>query len=422
MAVGTLNVAVTATTRKAQEELKAFRKEVRATGADVKRSSADFGGNTIRDLEKKFAKPPKVELPPLRDAEVWRSKMVDLRGDTDRYSKSIQTQVPLLKDLKRSLGALKTGVTGILAAPVAFTMGVGFGQQLRAFIDDIHSAKDATQQFWSVLGQGESVGARFEREMSQLQQIIDAEGRAATAKATAEREAFKEQEKEIAAMERKLEVMKKGENLVALQEGLKKSREMRNPFFAEGAEKQFEVAERLAAAEAAAKSKKEAAEERRRKIESDAERKAQQRLEQEQAIAELRRDVANFWLSDVEKERSKLLETISDPRLRNEANALFDRRTDQFAEREARKLNKERRVEKAKDRIDALREDRDNIASRSRDQIAALDARTVEGWQALRSSVDKPEIQRLDRLIAIAERQLTAIEKGDEAEAFDPFG
>jgi hypothetical protein len=407
MAVGTLNVAVTATTRKAQEELKAFRAQVRGVGADVKRASNDFGGNSIRDFEKKFAKPLSPVGPDdAAKINTFRSSIVDLRRDTGRYNETAKAQVGTLKSLKQSLGALKTGIVGASAAPLAFGIGFEFGQSIRAYVQEIHSAKDAWRQLGAVLGQTSSIQDEFIGKMERLQTIIDAEGRAKTAAAEKERQVYKDFEKDIRnaqfdideAMGFDVSAQRRAfDDFEKYGDAARRLAEMRR----EASRQELATAERKEQAEkradALAARKRKAEEAHRKKIQEEA-----------KVVADLEKEARQFWMSDAAKRRDDALASVADPSKRDRASRALEK----LEIAEGVKRDRERRME-----------DADTIRGRGR--VEALDARTAEGWAALRASIkDGPQqkiVKNTERTVFELTRIANNIENLDGGEAFDPF-
>ena len=117
-------------------------------------------------------------------------------------------------------------------------------------------------------------------------------------------------------------------------------------------------------------------------------------------LGKLRDRVANFGKTELEIDRNRVLRELDDPRQRREALGHF---------------NTLERLEQEKGRIDSLRKDRETLEGRR--EPGMLDARSAEGWAALRSSVN-PQLQKMDRQIAIAEQTLQAIKTGKTEEVF----
>jgi hypothetical protein len=127
--------------------------------------------------------------------------------------------------------------------------------------------------------------------------------------------------------------------------------------------------------------------ERQRKAELEHEKAlaaaAEQRKRQEDILLGLRRRVAEFGKSDLEIDRGHTLADITDPKLRFQAEM-------EFAKLEAQENVLKRR--RLKERNEATLE--------SRGPLAAMDARTAEGWAKLRENVrNTPAQLQLKQLV-----------------------
>lgn len=147
------------------------------------------------------------------------------------------------------------------------------------------------------------------------------------------------------------------------------------------------------------------AEEERKKeqLARDKEKKHQENLKRDaELLRTLRERVENFGKSEMEIEKDRTLRELDDPKQKQEAR-------EHFATLE--------RLQKGRDELDKLRGDRDRLADR-RDP-SMLDARTAEGWAALRSTVN-PQLQKLDRQIALLEEANRLAKEKPKEEVF-PF-
>jgi hypothetical protein len=232
-----------------------------------------------------------------------------------------------LKQFKGSLNQLKAGIGGATAVLTVFVASVKFGQKLKEWTQDIHSWKDAMTQVGAVLGLNASLQEEFNAKMERRQQILDAQGRAAVERATAEREMLKKFDKRLE--EGHLDRLEaQGYNVdrkfsgdveeFGLQRALQlsKMRKEAARFEEQATEKKRLDEERI-----------EKLKERSRKFEQQqaaAEKRARDnRRKDQEEIQKLRDRVTDFWKTPLERERDALKRTLEDPRLRMEADFRF---------------------------------------------------------------------------------------------------
>ena len=170
------------------------------------------------------------------------------------------------------------------------------------------------------------------------------------------------------------------------------------------------LAAKIAAREAAAEAKRkkdhdekmarEAAADKRKHDAEKREQEHQQRIKREAGIVQNLRDrIADSGKTSLQAERDQLLRTIQDTKQQAEVRRSFRELED---------------IEAHKDQIGRLKSQRDSLAGRTGNG-PMLDARTAEGWAALRSSVRSPEIAKLDEQIALMkEANRIAADKQDE--------
>lgn len=413
MGIGNLNVSVTASTRSAIANLKGFRAEVRGAGGDAKAAGRDFQGMTLRDFSQRFAAPSLK--PAVRDLNTMQSSVVDLSRDVDRY-KGLEPQLakdlPLLRQMKGALGSIKTSLAGMVAAPKVFMWGVEQGQAIRASLADIHSWADAWTQLKAAFGYGDSIG---DQELKRLEAQnkrgaeriakLDAEREAILAVRAAADQAFAARMDEYAASNAKTGGYEDSYLFMKDQAQFGTERAMA----LERARKETEQNEREFRAWEEAEDKKreereKAAEERERRRAAAQKKARENQQRDEEALQKLRDRLADFGKTKLQTERDELLRTLEDPRLRSEARDLYGRL-------EAR---------------ENYRADRAAVRGRTPENNRALDARTSEGWTALRDSVRRGEdhaVQMLaaERQTADGVRRLVAHVTGGGGDGFDPF-
>lgn len=215
-----------------------------------------------------------------------------------------------------------------------------------------------------------------------------------------------EYEKQFAAAERQRKVAQSSETTVAYWEGIEKFGVVRGQQLAEekrlAAEAIEDEAKRKAAAAEAEQARKEKLREEDRKRQ-EAERKHLENVRKDaESIQKLRNRVADFGKTALEKDRDELLRTLEDPKQRQEAMFHFGTLE---------------RMEKGKTDLDRLRDERKTLAGR--EGAGMMDARTSEGWAALRANVNNaPELARLDKLIALQEKANDHLAKVEVHEVF----
>lgn len=229
---------------------------------------------------------------------------------------------------------------------------------------------------------------------------------AARVQAEAEREVTKEFEKQLAALKDKT-AMQLDPAQAQYDKDVKQFGEGRAFALQEERDRAEGIAyqqEKEKAALAEEERKKKDDEREKEKKARDAERKHLETVKRENAeVAKLRDRIKDFGKSDLEKERSQVLRGISDPAKFEEARAHF------------RTLAA---MEKGKAELDRLKDDRSTLAGRSAQDTSMLDARSAEGWAALRESAQNPQLIKLDRQIQLLEEANSLASKTAKEEVF----
>lgn len=410
MAVGTLNVAVTASTRKAQEELKAFRAQVRGVGSDVARASKDFGGNTLADFEKKFggSKPTSV-LPPLDDAGLWREQLDNVTASTNKAAAAAEHHGGVLAGLRSSMKELHHIVVGLFIIPKVLSESFEFGKSLG------EKLVEGYQKGWAETGKDLDQwieDSLFPKDAELRNAKIEAmrrgnEERAAKAREEEEKKQQEAQRKELdfqatlTAEKHRRRVLEVGEDMAGFEEDTAKFGRDKALAILDAKERSQGIEdEQLARKEALAKA------------EADRQRREEQRLKDAKVIADLQLEASEFGMTDAQRQRAALLRGIKDPAMQAQAGGLFDAQQKRIDDKKKRD-----------DEIARLEGERDAIRGRQPAQL--LDARSAEGWKALRDSIRQgdPALKKMDEQIAIAKDQF-ALFQGFTAnsEGFDPFG
>jgi hypothetical protein len=368
MGIGNLDVSVTGTTRYLRDELKALRHDLGATGAAALKADRDFAGTSIGEWEKRVRKAPKMPLPPLRDAEKWRSQIVDLSRDTDRYTGALGKQIPFLKQLEKSFKFLK-GLGKIAIAASVFTTFVDFGQRIKIFASDVKTLGDAWRQAKAFVGYGESIGEEETRRLEEQNERTKEKIRLMDEELERRRDIIKAHNDEIAAAQRREKVAQLGEENVAFAENA------RNPLIgAAKAEALRQATIRAANAESQAAFFKEQQEERVAKI-KDLQREQERahekavadqrkkRAQEEDKVRDFEKEARQFWMSDAARRRDDAMREITDPALRRQAGSALER------------LEVADRVKKEKELADKNQKD---LAKQS---LAATEADSREGFK-----------------------------------------
>lgn len=332
--IGTLTVSVQANTAKAVKNLRDFRSEAKQTGADARKMSADFRGNTLADYQSRFGPKPDSIRKSSTAVTDFQHSLVDLRNDTDRYTGSAAKQVGMVKQLNGAMNQLKAAAKAAAVSMVAL-QGFNFGQKLRGHIEYVHSWADAWREFKSAVT-GSQSGLDIEMEKLARQQERG-EARLAKIQADADKTASLEEDRAASKAETKraLDVAMFGEKEVLYREDLAKYGAATATYNAANRDALQTLIDQKAAAEAK--------EEARRKKEIEHQEK-------------LRKDALELQ------------------RVREKAR---------------------------KDAMDYLKQERGTLAGRTGQDSAMLDARTSEGWAALRNSVRSAELEKLDEQIAV---------------------
>jgi hypothetical protein len=422
MAVGNLNVSVTASTSQARKEIEGLRTSVKGLATTVAGAKMTLDSLHIDEIGRTFYFPKEAMREGLREAEMFRSKVVDLSAETQRYNRVGLGQVGTLKSMSNELKMAtrvakdfaKVGASVVATALVSFKVGNIIGEYafgVRSLADDFAYLKGKAASAWESVF---DLDPRLTESKSQKAAARAAGIEAAKEKAKAEAEAKAKLDAEFASR-----VRASGMDLAEAR-GLNVDRQYDDDTVQFGQARAIELmrrreavveAERRAEAEKLAKERQlDAMKERQRKYEEDQERRLKNRMDDEKVIAELRRDVAEFWMTDVERERAALMRTLEDPRLRNAAAGLFQMQDIQRQVKEA---------------ADARADDAETI--RNRRPVDLLDARTSEGWQALRANLKSGPQQQL---VAVGNKQLTELQRQSQileqlidksGIGFDPF-
>lgn len=376
--IGTLTVSVQGNTAKAIKNIRDFRGEMKSAGVDARRMAADFKGNTIADYENRFGPKPADVLRVKEEVTGFQHSLVDLRKDTDRYNVAAMRQVGVVKQLNMAMNSLKAVGK---AASVAFVAveGFRFGQAIRGHLEYIQSWSDAWRELKSVVGQAQS---GYDAEMEKLaKQDARNAGRIARmdAQIQAEKDRKRQLEEERAAskadLKRQLDVATLGENEVLYREDVAKFGLSTASINAARRDQLQTIEDNKATAAAKEEARQKKEKDHYDNLRADA-----------LSIQKVRERVADHGKTSLQAERDQLLRTIEDVKQRGEAKEAFRRLEELEASRTA---------------IEAKKKERDQFAGRTGQDSAILDARTTEGWAALRNSVRSAELQKLDEQIAV---------------------
>lgn len=379
MAIGSVNVSVVANTSNAIAKLRTFGHECRQAGQSAKQMAANFQGNTLADFAKRF-KPPTIPPAAISSTREFRSTVVDLSKDTDRYNRDLAKQLPLLKNLEKSFKAVKS-IGKIFLVAEAFRLGFDFGQKLgNSLAKGFEGAlKDAKGWLEGWLDPG-MVEVRARKEEAARQQRIKAQE-----KAQADKE--REQQAEVDFQKRLAEA--ELDRRAAM--GVAVDRQFAGDVEQFGEARAIRLAnirkEAARAEEDAAEKKRrdeervEALKERSRKWEAQQEKRRERQRKEQESLSALMNEVNDFWLTADEKgiqKRAREIEAWLDPAQQ---------------ERGFRELDKLQAFQRMKAREDAAYDDADTRRSRTR--VEPLDARTKEGWAALRDNIRSGPQQQL---------------------------
>jgi hypothetical protein len=419
MAVGTLTIACRATTAEARGNLNALRGDLRRMPADAAAASVGMlqleasmrrTGNTAAEFQRKFA------------ASQQRGRIggseIDLSGDVGRYAGIGR----LSEGAARGTTAFRTLGTAMRTV-ATITRVLSFVGTVAA-IGTVVVAAIRGKKAWLELGQSVM-------KMTGIDAIVD---RALGVEQIEQRskdldkrlKEFHERRKKVEDERRRFNESlgsavadaQRGGIVARFGEEAARMREDSAQFGGAGAIRLMNERRATAQAEeqaAAARKRHEeqiAAIRRRDQVEEQARQAARKnRLEDAKTIRDIEKQNADFWKSDERRRRDDTLGGIEDPRQRARAKIALERL-------EAN--------EWVKRNHDAQREDAATIAGRG--SAAALDARTAEGWQALRDSVRSggPQQQLVNNTkIQITEQQRTnellqtMVDERDDG--FDPF-
>jgi hypothetical protein len=411
MGVGNLNVSVTAETRAAIANLRSFRDEIGATGSAAAKAGRDFQGFGINELAARFAavQPNSAAIKAAATAlDNYRFAVVDLTRDVDRYAKiadKASTVTGLIKESSKAIAFVgkAIGVSGVVVQLTAwgYQLAVNEGQWAKW-------GKSVGEWLGVVAKEGERadeiLGAKLDAQLARIQEErrrVDEERKAADA-------AFKERLRDAEFDAREAGGWKVdrqfGRDVEQFGEArairLSQMREQAEEIAAQEAEKRRQTEEQIAAID-----------EKRRRWDEAREQKRKNHVEDAKTVAELEKEVANFWKSPEQKRRDEIIGSIEDWKQREQANyALLQ-------------LEAAERVKAGRENARAAAELR-----RSRGGIAPFDARTVEGWAALRSSIKASSAQ--ENLLGVGQQQLGVLNRIDQrlaganqrgADTFDPF-
>lgn len=404
--VGALNVSVNAHTAQAIKNLRDFSSEARQTSKSAREMAQEFRGNTVADYERKMRASAEATRRQAAEAKQAQRAMVDLERSTDRYNQTAKKQIALHKQINGAMSQLKGIGKAVAVVMVAFE-GFEFGQKIRGHIQEIHSWADAWRELKAAVGQGKGA---VEEEMDRLaerdKRSSDREARMnehlAYAKDLAKREDEYRFGKDVV---RDRELKEKYGNTVG-GDYARRERELAAKEKAREAQQEAykkAVIDKRHAAEEAERKKKEAEREKERKHEEAKRKAAENARHDAEAIQKLRDRVKDFGKTDLQRDRAELLRTLESVEHKREA---------------IRQFNALDRLEKGKTRLEGLQEDRKAIAGRSSQDTAILDARSAEGWSAIRQSISKnPQLAKFDRLIQLQEEANRIAEEKEGLEA-----
>ena len=392
--IGTLTVSVQANTAKAIKNLRDFSHEARSTGKSARQMAADFTGNTIGDYMQRFVPKPKdlqQSTVALKDLDL---SVVDLTRETNRYNSIGGNQIGVLKGLEKASKALKA--VGKIAIPAIVAVeSFNFGRKLQLHLEYINSWSDAWRELKSTVGMAQS---GYDMEMDKLAKRSERQA-ANIAKMDEQLASIKQREEDLkrdkagalAEANRERDVAMLGEDEVRWREDVAKFG--------------MSVATRLAEARDVAKTIREQQEAAAKKEE---ERQKKEKAHYDnlradaKAVQQLRDRVADSGKTSLQAERDQLLRTIEDVQQQAQVRQAFRQLED---------------IEARKDQVDRLKSQRDSLAKRT-GNAPLLDARTAEGWAALRSSVRSPEIAALNEQIAILKSMDAKLGESEPEEVF----
>lgn len=425
--VGNLNVSVTANTARGNANLKKFQAEVKATAEAARNFSRGVGSlvtnqndawqkglAVLADQNGAWKDNAKSARAAATAGEEFRSSVVDLRRDTDRYNGDLQRTTALTKQLDKAFKGLKA--IGKIAIPISvFMAGVGAGKKL----GDMLFGGDGTI--------GERFGRWFEETFDPALAANRRKKQEALARGDSER-AQKAHDDKKAAEEAKRQrdeafTAAREENrirMIGVEQG-EAAAQFERDKNEHGQHRAALLAQERAALESAERHKQtirekaEAKAEQQRREQLANERRHQQRLKQQQEtqrrdaeqLAELRERLRTFGMSNADRERDRILGGINDSGARGEAAGLLAR-LDRLEQMQA-----------------TLDKNRQTLAGR-RDPDA-LDARTGEGWAALRKNMqaNDPARQMVERQqrqidLHIRTNELLAEQNRQQPQVFNP--
>lgn len=395
MAVGGINVSVTAETAKAIKNLRAFSEEAKSSAWSAREISKEFRGNTLADYERKFGTAQTEIRRSAQATADFSHTLVDLRSDTNRYSEAATKQVALVRQLNGAMSQLKSVGKAVAVAYVAVE-GFNFGQKIRGHIEYIDSWATAWRELKAAAGFAKG-GLELEMERLEKLQQRGADRLARQDKQLAENaekvkranDLVEEGRQKVRDAVRDRRAAELGRETVEWEENSRK-------FGMSIATRIAEEQDRQKTIEAAKDAAEKKEEERRQR-----EREHQENLKRDaESIQKIRERILDFGKTDMQAQRDQLLRTIDDAKQKEEANKAFDRLD---------------ALEKNRDEVDRMRKDRDTLSRRDGRGDAFLDARTAEGWAALRNGPRNAEIAKLDDQIAVLER-IEALLKEDPVE------
>lgn len=321
--IGTLTVSVQANSAQAIKNLKDFKEEIASTALQAKSAAQDFMGlnvygkagqaaaatnNSIRQTTAEAA----------REMDDFRTKVVDLREDTDRYSSGLERNVAITKQLDHSLKAMKA--IGKLVIPVTVAV-TGF--QAGKKLGDMLFKGDPQKE----------LGDWWERTLDPG--LVENRERQKAARADAQNRRMEvQQEKEKKAQQQKEEAQERAARKRMEIEQAISDAQGRAHLAAGGSQVDIDYWKNVgkfgveAASKIAAEQRKADAAEKAKEVREEAARKQkeEERRKEREHLANVKRDqeaaqkvrdkLADFWKTDLQRQRDELLRTIEDPQLR----------------------------------------------------------------------------------------------------------
>jgi hypothetical protein len=413
MAVGTLNVAVTATTGQAQRELNGLRTTVKGLETTVAGTKRTLGSLSIPEIGRTFYFPKEEMRGALRDTDMFRSKVVDLSQETSRYNRLAQGSTTALgamrAGLKVATTVAKAGVfVGIIAelSSLAFQLATNEGQWLK----------------W-----GNTVGRTLGLIAKEGERPDEILGKALDERLKKSNEDIRDREQKRKDLEKEYrDRVREGGLDIASARGLNVDRQLASDVEKFGQTKANQLYEQRQAIvdlenrsiqEKLAKEQQiNAMKERQHKYEQQQDKLREKHKRDAETLADLMNEVNDFWLSQDEQtiaKRRRMLDGLADPRMQQQGSAALDRlQQSQFMKQAHENFNDDQKVR----------------LGRSASDTKALDARTSEGWAALRDSLKSggPQaklVANTNQQVALQQRTNQILETmiADSGIGFDPF-